>query len=257
MVSEILPDYYAVLQVPPDADLADLKKAYHRLMFEQGAHPDRGGDHLRATQINEAWSVLRDVELRQAYDVLRQPPPVDDAVESRIDVRPSGLDDVQWAQLQRLGELRLYMYQRSGDRSCVCQRCGHPWVTRSFNGMPNRCPACRRTDWAWQRYACCFVCHHGFAVADLDRPINDVRGSCPACKAGDWSLRPVIMRCRACDQPNRVRRCLLEKAYCGRCRYAMGGRHGLDVSVRRWWRFWQQQGSALLDRLIIRPFGSL
>lgn len=259
MATETIPDYYAILQVPPDADLLQIKKAYHRLMFALDAHPDRGGDHLQATLINEAWALLRDPAARHVYDELRLPPPVppDDTVDSRVDVRPFGLDDIQWDQLQRLGELRLYAYQQAGDRSCACQRCGRHWVTRSFNGMPNRCPRCRRTDWAWQRFAYCFVCHHGFPVTDLDRPINDVRASCPSCKAGDWSLRPVVMRCRSCDTPNRVRRTTLDKAYCGRCHYAMGARPGLDVSVRRWWRFWQQQGNALLDHLFIRPFGSL
>jgi hypothetical protein len=228
-------------------------------MLDLGAHPDHGGDTMQAAQINEAWTILRDGELRQAYDRQRQPEPAAsaDTVESTVVARPQGLAEDEWAQLQRQGELRLYGYQAPGDRACTCQRCGRQWVTRNFNGMPARCPRCRRADWAWQRFAFCFVCRHGFAVADLDRPITDVRAACPHCRAGDWSLRPVVVSCRACSTPNRVRRSLMTRAFCGRCHYALGGRSGWDATLKRWWRSWCQRGESLLDTLLIRPFGSL
>lgn len=259
MVTDSAPDYYAVLQVPPDADLAAIRRSYHRLMLEAGAHPDHGGDTALAAAINEAWAVLRDADRRRAFDRDRCPaaPDREATVESTVDFRPPALADDEWQQLQRHGELRLFGYQAPGDRACTCQRCGRQWVTRNFHGMPARCPGCRRTDWAWQRFAFCFVCRHGFVVADLDRPIAEVRAACPHCRADDWSLRPVVIPCRACGTPNRVRRSLLVRAFCGRCHYALGGRQAWDGFLRRWWRLWRLQGAQWLDRFVIRRLGSL
>src|SRR3989442_13277472 len=73
-VSSVLPDYYAVLQVQPDAELEVIEAAYRQLMKKY--HPDRAGDdprrtalhHERAKAINEAFSVLRDFEQRRVED---------------------------------------------------------------------------------------------------------------------------------------------------------------------------------------------
>ena len=72
--SHQLTDYYAVLQVHPDADLEVIEAAYRQLMKKY--HPDLAGDdagmveryHERAKLINEAYSVLRDTSRRRAYD---------------------------------------------------------------------------------------------------------------------------------------------------------------------------------------------
>lgn len=64
-------DYYEVLQVHPRASAEIVKKAYRTLMGEMGGHPDLGGDEERAKLINEAYSVLGDASLRQAYDRAR------------------------------------------------------------------------------------------------------------------------------------------------------------------------------------------
>jgi DnaJ domain len=74
-VSSVLPDYYAVLQVQPDAELEVIEAAYRQLMKKY--HPDRAGDdprraqlhHQRAKAINEAFGVLRDFEQRRLYDM--------------------------------------------------------------------------------------------------------------------------------------------------------------------------------------------
>jgi hypothetical protein len=260
MLTDTAPDYYAVLQVPPDAELAAIRRSYHRLMLALGAHPDHGGDTGLAAGINAAWAVLKDTELRQAYDRQRRPeaPPAEaEPVLSRSAARPLGLADDEWAHLQRHGELRLFGYQAPGDRDCACQRCGRHWVTRNFNGMPARCPGCRRDDWAWQRFAFCFVCRHGFAVADLDRTVAEVRASCPHCRADDWSLRPVVVTCRACATPNRVRRSKLVRAYCGQCHHALGDHKGWDTALKQRWRALCHWGERQLDRWLIRPLGSL
>jgi hypothetical protein len=73
----VLTDYYAVLQVHPDADFEVIEAAYRQLMKKH--HPDVAGDdqrraaefHERAKAINQAFSVLRDPERRRQYDRLR------------------------------------------------------------------------------------------------------------------------------------------------------------------------------------------
>jgi DnaJ-like protein len=80
-----VPDYYAVLQVQPDADDEVIAAAYRQLMKKY--HPDHAGsdparvvEHAaRATALNEAFSVLRDPQRRRHYDSARiffgTPPP--------------------------------------------------------------------------------------------------------------------------------------------------------------------------------------
>lgn len=62
--------YYEVLNVPEDADLATIKRAFRRLAFEY--HPDRNKTpdaEDRFKEIAEAYAVLSDPEKRAAYDV--------------------------------------------------------------------------------------------------------------------------------------------------------------------------------------------
>ncbi|KAJ9475136.1 hypothetical protein PHBOTO_005206 [Pseudozyma hubeiensis] len=59
-------DYYKVLGVKRNDDLATIKKAYRKMAREN--HPDKGGSQEKMAQINEAWGVLGDDELRKRYD---------------------------------------------------------------------------------------------------------------------------------------------------------------------------------------------
>ena len=67
-------DYYAILQVHPDAEQEVIDAAFRQLMKKY--HPDVAGDdprlamlhHHRATVINRAYSVLRDPVQRRMYD---------------------------------------------------------------------------------------------------------------------------------------------------------------------------------------------
>jgi hypothetical protein len=76
--SELQPDYYAVLQVHPDADSEVIEAAYRQLMKKH--HPDVAGNdprrvaahHARSKAINQAFSVLRDPEQRMRYDDARE-----------------------------------------------------------------------------------------------------------------------------------------------------------------------------------------
>jgi curved DNA-binding protein CbpA len=69
----MVPDHYAVLDVPPDADARTVRAAYLAAM--RASHPDRRpGDHAavdRARAVNAAWEVLRDPDRRAAYDRTR------------------------------------------------------------------------------------------------------------------------------------------------------------------------------------------
>ena len=65
----VLKDYYEILQVPPNATLEDIKKAYRRLALQY--HPDTAENndsqlHL-FLEIKEAYVILSDTKRRQAY----------------------------------------------------------------------------------------------------------------------------------------------------------------------------------------------
>lgn len=63
-------DYYEILGVSPDAAEKEIRLAYRRLVFE--SHPDRHGSNPNADvllqQINEAYHVLSNSDLRHDYD---------------------------------------------------------------------------------------------------------------------------------------------------------------------------------------------
>lgn len=59
-------DYYKVLGVKRTDPLSVIKKAYRKMAREN--HPDKGGSQEKMAQINEAWGVLGDEELRKRYD---------------------------------------------------------------------------------------------------------------------------------------------------------------------------------------------
>ena len=65
-------DHYQRLQVTRDADPEVIDKAYRALSFKH--HPDRVPERHRAQatrrmqRINESYRVLRDPDLRRAYD---------------------------------------------------------------------------------------------------------------------------------------------------------------------------------------------
>jgi hypothetical protein len=63
-------DYYSILGAPRGASRDEIERLYKRLAVRH--HPDRGGCEERMKTLNEAYDVLRDEEIRKAYDSERR-----------------------------------------------------------------------------------------------------------------------------------------------------------------------------------------
>ncbi|MBI5146007.1 MAG: J domain-containing protein [Thaumarchaeota archaeon] len=64
-----LPDYYAMLGVPNDADQKEIKTRFRQLVKE--LHPDKSKDEKtaeRLAEISKAYKILSDAEKRKTYD---------------------------------------------------------------------------------------------------------------------------------------------------------------------------------------------
>jgi hypothetical protein len=72
-------DYYKVLDVSEEASKAEIDRQYKRQAAKH--HPDRGGNEEQMKSVNEAYGILKDQGLRDAYDASRRrPEPVIDFV---------------------------------------------------------------------------------------------------------------------------------------------------------------------------------
>jgi curved DNA-binding protein CbpA len=67
----MIPDYYALLGVSPDASAAEIKRAYRRLVRRH--HPDLNAQAQDAQikRLNEAYEILGNPRKRAAYDKQR------------------------------------------------------------------------------------------------------------------------------------------------------------------------------------------
>jgi molecular chaperone DnaJ len=68
-------DYYAILNLSPQANSEDIKRAFRRLARQ--FHPDVAGEGSRERfeQIYQAYQVLSNPEERRRYDAQRHSPP--------------------------------------------------------------------------------------------------------------------------------------------------------------------------------------
>ena len=64
-------DYYGVLGVDKHASQIEIDRQYKRQAAKH--HPDRGGSEEQMKSLNEAYGVLKDQTLRDAYDAKRRP----------------------------------------------------------------------------------------------------------------------------------------------------------------------------------------
>lgn len=62
-------NFYRILRVQPDASREVIQQSYRSLMQKLRMHPDLGGEHWDAGIINQAYTTLRDVKKRAAYDI--------------------------------------------------------------------------------------------------------------------------------------------------------------------------------------------
>lgn len=100
--SSVLPDYYEILRVDPDAEEAAIKSAYRRLA--KLCHPDRGGRHEDMVVINEDWEILGDPLHRHQYDLARQAnssPSCDLTQEIAVARTKAANYPVQWSDFER------------------------------------------------------------------------------------------------------------------------------------------------------------
>lgn len=62
-------DYYAILDIHPTARDEEIRRIYRELVRLH--HPDSGGDARRFRELQEAYEILRDINLRRSYDQQR------------------------------------------------------------------------------------------------------------------------------------------------------------------------------------------
>jgi curved DNA-binding protein CbpA len=61
-----VPNFYAILNVPPDADRTTIRASFRTLA--RRFHPDHGGDAQRMEAVIDAWAILGHADRRAAYD---------------------------------------------------------------------------------------------------------------------------------------------------------------------------------------------
>ena len=139
-----LPNYYSILKVRPSATQEAIKAGYRKLMVTMKMHPDLGGDHETAAQINEAYQALSNTTLRADYDrafLLQQLRAAQSAArtkdfraDSRASARPSaasasapnsGPNPANWAEDKCCPRCRTAL-PRSIGPDTRCERCHSP-----------------------------------------------------------------------------------------------------------------------------------
>ena len=106
-------DYYATLEVTPQASDEEIKRAYRKLALKY--HPDRNQGNTQAEEkireINAAYEVLGDPETRKSYERLRfggQGRKSDFAEEPAETVNPGVLLDAMEKKLWEEGRLEIF-----------------------------------------------------------------------------------------------------------------------------------------------------
>lgn len=213
-------DYYAILQVHPEAHQEVIKRAYHTILGILKVHPDMGGMHEDAVQVNEAYEVLSDTSLRQRYDAARkahlvrlaEPPPPTPA--------PSSTTIVRAPDPGRRGRSRLLLCPRCGTRNrlpgtvdplrATCGKCRAPLYASPASSllpqnmlklpshMEERLKHCGevrlvRVNPPSNRQLICYRCGHSWSEART----GYLPAICPRCHDRRWSNFRLFL-CRNC-----------------------------------------------------------
>ena len=128
-------DYYAILEVPPDASQEEIRAQYRFVL--QAWHPDRfvntshkGRAEKKTKEINEAYEVLTDTKKRQAYD-RKRPSYREDAVRSEYESQRSAQE-----AMRKYAEAEVVRIRAEDEHPCpfcaesiridsvACQFCG-------------------------------------------------------------------------------------------------------------------------------------
>lgn len=89
----MLPDYYSILAIRPDASPEEVRAAYRRLAKRH--HPDVGGEAIAFHAVQEAYNTLADPARRREYDTQRREPRSSRRVHVKPHVEPMGFPDSQ------------------------------------------------------------------------------------------------------------------------------------------------------------------
>jgi len=69
----MLPNYYSILRINPDASPDEVRAAYRRMAKRH--HPDAGGSSEEFYTVQEAYNILSDPARRRQYDAERKSHP--------------------------------------------------------------------------------------------------------------------------------------------------------------------------------------
>jgi ribosomal protein S27AE len=109
---------------------------------------------------------------------------------SRESLLPGGDIPLARTLMERLvarGELHLLSVAVPADRQYTCLRCRHSWSTRTAReGLPAKCPRCRRTNWNSFRLFRCRLCGHQFPCTNLRYWPYLLFRECPSCHNTHW-----------------------------------------------------------------------
>lgn len=93
-------NYYKILGVERTASAAEIKKAYHKLMYLY--HPDRNkGNKVKMDkfhEINEAYRVLGDLDNRLQYSIVLNEKMLNKALKNKtVDIGPEKAKKKRWS----------------------------------------------------------------------------------------------------------------------------------------------------------------
>jgi len=202
------PDYYGVLGVAPDADEAQLKRAYRNLA--RAYHPDRNpGDKAaeeRFKEVSEAYTVLSDPDKRAHYDRFGTV----DGLGAEPDVGFGTLfEDLVEGFLGGSGRGRRSRAQRGEDLrydlELTLEDAGQGMETKLQIPRPETCETCRGSGQEpGTKPETCQTCR-GQGQVRFSQGFLTVARPCPACRGQGQLNRHPCTECRGEGRRQRER----------------------------------------------------